>query len=358
MPEKNLSTTQGISSYIDAPLFDPKADSPLSDEALQKKQDRYAHFDAATVLPRIARESFGAAIVQVDPLGTGANAFDHLVFRLHTDDGRRVVCRINTDTLVAKYFPVETALYNAWRAVGIPSPAVYAVSLRKTPNDIDYMLLESVGATDLEKYIKVHPEEEMELARAAGAFLARLHSLPVQGFGILGFHHDSLTGQQSSWPQALLIRLDETIAYLLDHNIISRSDAEASRAMFTRHEGLLALAQATALHGDYHDANILLDETSKEVVAAIDLSQAKAGDPLYDIAFYGTYVTAEKFNSFCSGYFAKSVTPPELELKVALYQLRIYLSKAKLRKRFGYTDRIPAAIHGVERSLATLVKHL
>ena len=354
MPEKNTTPAKSNGACIDVPLFDPKADSPLSDEALREKRDRYAHFNAETVLPRIVWDTLAATVCGVESLGTGANAFDHLVFRVQTNDGRRVVCRINADPLVATHFPIETALYHAWRSAGIPSPEVYSVVLRKEPGDIDYMLLECVGATDLEKHTKAHPENVYILAHAAGAFLARLHTIPVPGFGMLEYNHGALRGKQPSWREAVLLRLEETLSYLLQHKIISTDKAETITGLFKRHAKHLEFANGVALHGDYHDANILLNENATTVVAAIDLSQAKAGDPLYDIAFYGTYATAEKFKSFCNGYFANTTLPPEVNVKVALYQLRIYLSKAKLRKRFGYDDRIQSAINGINTCITTL----
>lgn len=336
------------------PAFDPKADSPLSDDALRNKKKRYALFDTESVIARIAQESLGASLKRIEPLGTGANAFDHLVFRLHTTDGRALVCRINADALVAEDFPVEAALYSAWRVAGVPSPEVYNVTLRDKPDGIDYMLLESVGTSDLEKHLAQHPEDEMEYARASGAFLARLHTVPVPGFGMLALRGGSLRGSHATWREALLVRMEETLTYLVQHQLLSPEQAEEVRFAMKRNDGLLELSRGVALHGDYHNANILIDEAHKDVVAAVDLSQAKAGDPPYDIAFYGTYVSPEKFNAFCDGYFSQTNKPDDFEKKIAFYQLRIYLSKAKLRKRFGYDERIPAALAGIERALGVL----
>jgi len=335
-------------------VFDPKADSPLSDEALKAKKERYARFDADAAPERIAREALGAGVKKREPLGVGANAFDHLVYRLHMDDGRTIICRINADAIIAEDFPIEAMLYGAWRAAGVPSPEVYNVTLRDTPAGIDYMLLESVGTSDLEKHLAQHPEDAIEYARASGAFLARLHTAPASGFGMLKLQDGSLQGSHETWKEAILVRMEETLAYLMHHQILSSEQTDTIRSAMVQNDGLLMLSRGVTLHGDYHNANILIDDNHKEIAAAVDLSQAKSGDPIYDIAFYGTYVSAELFSAFCGGYFASARRPEDFEKKVALYQLRIYLSKAKLRKRFGYDERIPAALSGIERALGVL----
>ncbi|TSC70514.1 MAG: putative homoserine kinase type II (protein kinase fold) [Parcubacteria group bacterium Gr01-1014_49] len=337
------------------PIFDPKADSPLSDEDLGKKKERYELFDAEAELARIARELLGTTLKNFEPLGTGANAFDHLVFRLDTADGRAIVCRINTDALVAKHFPVETALYRAWRAAGIPSPDVYAVVMRDKPDGLDYMLLEHVGTTDLEKHLVYHPEEREGYARKTGEFLAGFHTVSVPGFGMLALDNGSLRGEQETWRDALLIRFEENLAYLLERELLSASQAEAARRAMAANAVLLDDKPGVTLHGDYHNANIIIDEARGKPVAAVDLSQARAGDPVFDMAFYGTYVPPEIFAVFCDGYFSRVGEPNDFERKLALYQLRIYLGKAKLRKRFGYEERIPAAIEGMERCLRQLL---
>ncbi len=335
-------------------MFDPKADSPLSDSVLREKKERYARFDTESVVTRITQESLGVGVKKIEPLGTGANAFDHLVFRLHTDDGRVMVCRINADALVAEDFPIEAELYSAWRAAGVPSPEVYNVTMRDKADGLDYMLLESVGAGDLEKHLIQHPEDAIEYARASGAFLAHLHTVSVPGFGMLALRKGLLQGSHATWREAIQVRLEETLAYLVRHQLLSPEQEETVRAAVARNDALLDLDQSVTLHGDYHNANIIIDEAREGIAAAIDLSQAKAGDPLYDLAFYSTYVSPETFKVFCEGYFPQADRPKDFEKKLALYQLRIYLSKAKLRKRFGYENRIPAAIEGVVHALKQL----
>ncbi|MEK7095339.1 MAG: aminoglycoside phosphotransferase family protein [Patescibacteria group bacterium] len=337
------------------PIFDPKADSPLSDKALRSKKNRYTHFDARTIVARIATKSLGAAITRVEPLGVGKNAFDHLVFRAYTDKGLKVVFRLNTDSLIAEHFMVEAMLYDTWHRAGIPSPEVYDVTLRNKKDDPDYILLEHVGTHDVEEYLRHYPQDSTAYALSSGAFLRHLHTVPIEGFGILKLKEKVLCGSQNTWKEAIHARLEENLKYLVKHHLLTSKQEKEIKSAFNKNEDLLVLSKGVTLHGDYHNANIMVDEVSNKVIAAIDLSQAKSGDPLYDIAFYGTYVSKDIFNVFCEGYFGHSKKPSNLEKKLALYQLRIYLSKAKLRKRFGYEERIGVAIQGIVESLKKLV---
>lgn len=336
------------------PVFDPKADSPLSDETLKGKKERYARFDSDTALARVIRDVFDTEIKSVQSLSTGSNAFDHLVYRVQITDGRSVICRINTDPTISEYFLVEAALYNAWRTAGIPSPEVFAVQLRTDSEGFDYMILESVGTTDLERLLKEDSARTASCAVRAAEFLAHIHSVSLPGFGMLTLKDTQLTGSHSSWSEAVLVRLNETLEYLVEHSLLTKDQVEAIQAAFVRHNDLLELSQGVSLHGDYHNANILFDEIKGTIPAAIDLSQAKVGDPVFDLAFYSTYVTPEVFTIFLTAYQSKAGVQVDLEKKLALYRLRIYASKAKLRKRFGYEERIPAAIEGMVQALQEL----
>jgi len=342
-----------IKSIMGEPLFDPKADSPLSDVVLLAKRNRYAGFDASRLLPQIL--SSQGTLLRYEQLGTGANAFDHLVFRVYLRHGSRVICRINTDSEVAEHFSKEAKLYGLWRAAGIPSPEVYEVKLRTSSAGFDYMLLQSVGTSDLEKYLTERREATLDYAHKAGVFLARLHVIKLPEFGMVQLVGDTLYGEQASWYEAITLRLADTLEYLTAQSLLPPNQVAAITDIFIRYKSLLSIPNGVTLHGDYHNANIIIDETKRTIVAAVDLTQAKAGDPLYDLAFYRTYVTPEVFATFCNGYFEGTLRPDDFEKKISLYSLRIYLSKAKLRKRFGYEDRIPAAIDGINQSLRHLL---
>jgi aminoglycoside phosphotransferase (APT) family kinase protein len=219
------------------------------------------------------------------------------------------------------------------------------------------MIMDKMGTGNLETRLAQHPSESHHYVRSAGEFLATLHRIQLPGFGSLSLlqaQNGALAGVAHSWKEAVRARLGETTEYLVAHGIINGETEIAVRDTLDREEHLLDLTMGTLLHGDYHDANILIDEGTRSIAGAIDLSQPKVGDPLFDVAFYATYCQQEKRDYFLEGYFSSCTPPRDWQRKVALYQMRIYLSKAKLRKRFGYESRIPAAVAGLHKSMEFL----
>lgn len=332
------------------PVFDPKADSTLSDEELASLKERYASFNAAEEIPRIVQETFGTLVLSWQSLEESANAFDHLVYAADIEqEGRRLplVVRINAARMPDEMLPIETEIYGLLGAQGIAAPTVYASKLRASDRTYDYMVMKRIGSTSLESLLAKDASLDKEYARKAGAYLAQLHTIPLPGFGMIG---EGLHGVHDTWSEALRIRLPETLAYLVEQQLLSEDVCHTIEHLFTHEEP--SLARGVLLHGDFHPANIIIDEPNRKIAGAVDLSQAKVGDPLFDIAFYATYVSEERLSAFLEGY-GRTPTDEDQDL-LALYSLRIYLSKAKLRKRFGYEERIPAALAGIERALGVL----
>src|SRR3989344_2215927 len=349
-----------IASAKEEDIFDPKAYSSLSDSELKNKQDRYREFNADQEINKITQRVFGTDPTHFAVAGNTANAFDHVVFEVRvTVDGqeRSLVYRIAASTDPALDLELEKMLHALWGENGIPSPRIYAAEPRGEDFPYGFMVMDKVGTGSLEARLAEQPSEGNHYAREAGKFLSTLHKIKLPRFGSLSLRqaqNGTLTGVAHSWGEALRVRLDETTEYLVTHGIIDNETVVAVYDAFDRGEHLLDLAQGMLLHGDYHDANILIDEETRSIAGAIDLSQPKIGDPLFDVAFYATYYPQEKVNHFLEGYFLDTARPDDMARKISLYQLRIYMSKAKLRKRFGYEDRIPAAVVGIQRSLKFL----
>ena len=337
-------------------IFDPKADSPLSDEELRNKKDRYESFKADIEIDRITRSVFGADASSVKVFGNTTNALDHLVYEVHVQGQPALVYRIATGSTPAHHLATEEHLYALWRTRGIPVPEVFATHIRDREFSYDWMVMEKVGTESLEQHLHNNPADDEYYAREAGRYLAAIHRIELPGFGHLSLAPDGnkLAGSESSWSAAVYIRLEDTIDYLISCGIVGDRVADEIRNAFRRNADALVLERGMSLHGDYHDANIIIDSGMRTVAAAIDLSQAKAGDPVFDIAFYSTYYSPEKLGRFLEGYRSVTPTPPDAERRISLYALRIHLSKAKLRKRFGYDERIPAARAGIERALRVL----
>lgn len=341
----------------DPALFDPKADSLLADEYLHGLKARYETVDIEELAQHALKETLGVVPVSIRSLGGGGNAMDHVLVlaeAFYKGEQREFVVRANTSPFPEPRLILEAALYVLWQSKGITVPRVYGVGLRTQTHAYDYMVMDKVGDIDLETYRK-DCHDPVALARSAGAFLATLHTVPLPGFGPFSprYTEGHLVGEHRSWEEVIRTGVPDTLGYLERVKIINAGTAQRVRAVFEEHASLLTLSEGVLLHGDFHPANILVHADTGAIAGAVDLSQAKVGDPLFDIAFYGTY-DRETYSEFVSGYQDSHPLLEDSKERLALYSLRILMSKAKLRQRFGFKDRIPAAIAGMEDALRVL----
>ncbi len=341
----------------DRALFDPKADSPATDEYLHALKERYQALDIQALAQHTLEETLGITPIAVQSLGGGENAMDHVLLSveaLYQGEHKEFVVRVNTSSVPEPRLVLETKLYALWQSKGVPAPRVYGVRLRTQAYPYDFMVMDKVGDLNLETYRRGR-YGSVTTARSAGAFLANLHVVALRGFGPFasGYTDGHLVGACDSWEEAIREDVEGTLDYLERTEIMSVEATGRTKRIFEQHKSLLTLPEGVLLHGDFHPANILVYMDTGLVAGAVDLSQAKVGDPLFDIAFYGTYDT-ETFSEFMTGYAEVRPLPEDSKERLALYSLRILMSKAKLRKRFGYEDRIAAAIIGMEDALRVL----
>ena len=101
---------------------------------------------------------------------------------------------------------------------------------------------------------------------------------------------------------------------------------------------------AALCHGDLGRPNVLT--RAGEVAALLDWEDALVGDPLFDLAGWGTFVGHDERRAvLLAGYAERAPLPADADLRYRLYYLRIMLAKTVHRRRVGWaaTDRIPAA---------------
>lgn len=343
-------------------MFDPKADYQGTDEMLRKKKDCRATIDAAVEIPQISHRVFGKAQDSFHLIGSSDNSQDHTVYVVQVtlaDQPKQFIYRINADVVPDEYLTVEELVYAELGARNIPTPKVFATHLRDAEFPYDFNVLEKVGTGTLEAHLVQHPspDEEQHFARQAGAYLANVHQIPLPGFGYFGAveaRAGRLIGLNNSWSDFITIRFEENLAFLRDRQVFDQSLTARVRNAFAHHGTLFTLSEGVLLHGDFQNANILVDSQRREIVAAVDLSQAKVGDPSFDIGFYATYPEDKRLAAFLEGYRAVAGDTPDLTPRIAIYDLRINVAKAKLRYRYGVHHRIAAAIDGINADLRIL----
>lgn len=187
-----------------------------------------------------------------------------------------------------------------------------------------------------------------------GACLRRIHEWNVSGTGLLDPYYP-LTGLHKRWDEYLLLNLQEHMRKCLEIEAISPVEAEKIENHFASAAPKLSSIPGRLLHGDFGHHNIFI--SNGEVSGVIDWEDALGGDPIFDIAYWGTFVREEMRAEFLSGYHGRDLElSEEFEFRYWLYYLRIALSKTVHRWLFSAVDRLgrPPASRRIQLALAKL----
>lgn len=71
----------------------------------------------------------------------------------------------------------------------------------------------------------------------------------------------------------------------------------------------------------------------------IDWEDSLCGDPIFDVAYWGTFCRDEMRAEFLRGYETVQILPEDFERRYWLYYLRVAISKTVHRHLFGVKDR-------------------
>jgi len=295
---------------------------------------------AGTALRRELERVLGVAPLAVELLPE-AGTF-HAVFRVTGGEGPGWYARTGVASLPA---PALHFLTEAWaartaRSAGVPAPEVRHVDLERRRLPVDLAVVDAAPGVPLADASGPPP------LAALGRALRRLHAVEVRGYGLLDpgpANGDAPRGAFDAWPAFLLVNLDAHVAACRRDGALSAAEAADALACHRDAEPLLAGVRGALLHGDLANRNVLVADGA--LAAVLDWEDALAGDPLFDVAGWGTFVgNHERRDDLLAGYAPGGALPAGAEFRYWLYYLRIMLAKTVHRRRFGWarTDRIPA----------------
>jgi aminoglycoside phosphotransferase (APT) family kinase protein len=342
-------------------LFYAKTDLEVADAVLQGLRER-THQQLGMAADQIAaayRHVFGtppAAVEALDQQGTF-----HRLFRARGATGATCLVRASAAADLFRDFLLHLDPWVAARlhAAGLPAPRVYAVDTSRTVLALDYEILEEVHAPSLQQFNDDEPRMQA-LFRQLGEVAARVHAIPLDGFGFLDVRpllapgadaRTALRGIHSTWRAYVELNLAEHVAACGRIGALTTAEADQVLSVFEANAARLAAVAPRLLHGDLGSHNVLTDGTA--VVALIDWEDCLAGDPVFDVALWATFQPEHRYAAFLEGYRAAGPLPDDFEVRFWLYYLRVALAKTVHRHRFGYADRPgrpPAALR-VRRGL-------
>lgn len=325
-------------------IFFTKADIPISDIKL-KKSLLHSRFDKDRVhIKTIFQEQFGTSPLTIIPLPRSTL---HRVYKVTLPKNSYVV-RINAlGNLYREFsFLTERRIMECLSNKSFQSIVVHMVNISRKHFPFDYEIMDVAkghNLFDVAKSKKIHSSILTEL----GKTIALVHTIKTNKFGPFDVN---LVGIYPTWKEYIYCSFDKHIRLCIKIGFIDKEIGSRVRSLFLKFGSMLKDVDPVLLHGDLANHNVFTDE--KRITALIDWEDAISGDPIFDIAYFGTgcYLHNEWFDAFLKGYQSRQELPEDFWLRYWLYFIRISLSKAIARYRFG-TDNDPSLPPGGERIL-------
>ncbi|HVS47666.1 MAG TPA: phosphotransferase family protein [Candidatus Dormibacteraeota bacterium] len=205
----------------------------------------------------------------VEPIPEGHSGFTYFVMTEDDDRETRYVLRLPPPgARIAGPADVvrQGRIMSALHKVGLPTPAIPAMSSDPVVDGRPFILMEAVAGRRIES--AAIDNKPLDIASSAVAVLKQLHALPLDKTGIGDEESVGLQAEMMRWamlmqraPEELTVRAGELGGLLAVQTPVERAP--------------------TLVHGDYHYGNMLF--RGSEVVAVLDWEIAQIGQPLLDL---------------------------------------------------------------------------
>lgn len=330
-------------------IFYPKTDIDFDLEALRRRKQQLAETDLDKIASALD-EDVGA--IEFLP---NAGTF-HALFRVETPN-HRYILKLSAEN-PAFGFAIENWAMRRLREAELSSLEIPAYNVLPQLLPCPFLFIEEARGQTLTNFENPETQAVPEpLLFEFGRTLSKVHRIAGAGGGLLDCGAKAWpAGLHSSWREYIFLRLDEHLQLCLDIGAITEAEQRDARQHFTSSELILNTAPIRLLHGDPGHHNVFSDGQS--ITAIIDWEDALCGDPVFDIAYWGTFVRDEMRAQFLEGYESVENLPADFEYRYWLYYLRVALSKTVHRQRFGAKDRPgrPPASRRIQKALSKLAE--
>jgi Ser/Thr protein kinase RdoA (MazF antagonist) len=261
----------------------------------------------------------------------------HYVYKIETIKGPFVI-RINA----AGHFYHELSFYTeAWVMQELsdrmlPHLNIVDIDISRTLVPFDYEITNlAMGETLFD--LSTHRDMPLMVIGQLGAFVATMHEIPSRKFGHLTINsvlNDDPEGIHETWLKYMMLNMVSHIESCALIGVITQFEAKDVANALAKVDQI-EVTSPVFLHGDVANHNTFVE--NNQITAIIDWEDCISGDPVYDIAYYGSgcYGHDNWFEAFLSGYKSIRQLPADFELRYWTYFLRISLVKALVRERFA-----------------------
>ncbi|HEY2672602.1 MAG TPA: aminoglycoside phosphotransferase family protein [Rugosimonospora sp.] len=322
-------------------VHNPRQSSPTEQSPTQQGPTQQSptqrSLDPADIA-RLVSASFGPdrRVVDCGPMTGGSFA---AVWRVHLDDGRRVVLKVGPPPEVpllryerrmiaaeARYFRLVAA-----RAPRVPVPPVLYYGADPRVLDGDWLFTGLLRGRSLPELSRAEPGIDTAGARADfGAAMADVHTVTGDRFG-----YDDNRTSAPTWRAAFTALIDDLIADAADWAVELPITAARLHDLLDRHGDALDMVDRPALlHFDGWDGNVLAEpgeDGTSRMTGLVDGERYLFGDPVMDLVSPALYrrIEDEPDHPFLLGYAGAARPPLVLDggarRRLALYRLYLYL---------------------------------
>lgn len=313
-----------------------KCDSPLSIEEKQGYNTKYVLADISNIVESIAADYFGEPADSIENTGSAGNHYTYLIHHnekklfFRADDGK-----VNDDYMLAEGAAIQIAAKNS-----IPVPQVLACDISQKLYPIRYQILENIPYPDINKHYQAGTLHGTDVARQAGHILAKLHNIPLKGFGFFNTNqiktNGEIKGLDNSNHAYFYKCLDRHLSYLQDAAILSTIETTEIEQLFNKHDNLLTLPQGSMIHKDMAFWNLL--GSPSVIKAVIDWDDVISGDPVDDLAILRCFYDDPIWIPLLEAYQEIRELPDDFDGRLAMYLTRNMLWKTMIRHFMGYFD--------------------
>jgi Ser/Thr protein kinase RdoA (MazF antagonist) len=299
--------------------------------------DRHRYFSDEELLKRVNEVLDKEKLVSIIPFDpkSQTNLGNINSVRIGTlESGKEIIIRCHPKGVMNGYFHVESLAADKANEAGLPSFETIAINDFTGGDDFAFQVIEKLPGATVQTWLEEHPEDEAALLPQIGKMMARLHKIPVDGFGPFNNErakNGELVGLHQNLAGAMQAGLDFDLSVLTKESIVSPEQATSISKMFTDENPLLALEKGVLVHNDFADWNLLTD--GKDVSGVIDWDECVGSDPIADVACWSTFFPPERLGVFLEGYWQVAKKPDDFTQKFELFRLRYTLSKMTLRIR-------------------------
>ena len=223
------------------------------------------------IICEICRIKLNQRVLDIEDRSSG---LENKVFFLKTNEGESVLKIPLTSEFQAKR---EVWSSEAWSSLGLPTPRIFVYDDSKRLANFDYLIETKIDGDGL-GVVKLNKSELESVMRDLGSLLKKMHGVKTQGFG---FINGNLKGEFETL-DFLTGDIELRLRNFSSENLISRDKIRNIARYFLENVGLMTNAESRLLHNDVACDNCIVK--NKKLTGLVDLGDAFAGDPMYDVA--------------------------------------------------------------------------